>query len=73
MQKLEVYRSEVLKFHKALDDDNDDLARSIYAGFDKSLNEVVLAMRKDLMVDHPGIELIERQHLIDIKPYITKA
>ena len=73
VQKLEVYKSEVLKFHKALDDDNDDLALSIYAGFDKSLNEVVLALRKDLMVDHPGKELIERQHLIDIKPYITNA
>lgn len=72
VEKLEVYRKDLLLFHKALDENDVERAREVYERFKETLNDIKLAMRKDLNVDFAGKEMIEDKQLIDIKPFLKK-
>lgn len=73
VEKLQSYRNDVLLFHKAMADGDLEKSQSIYDGFDSTLHEVRMAMRKDLQVDWGDKELLGEFNLIDVKPYMEKS
>lgn len=72
VSKLQVYRRDVLKFHQALSDGDEEESRKLHLGFRETLRAICLAMREDLQVDKGDVELLSEPTLIDVKPYIKK-
>lgn len=72
VDKLQIFRKEVLKFHKLLDDGDEEKAIELHKKLGMSLENIRLSMRNDLNVDGGEREWIEKPFPIDIKPYIKR-
>ena len=69
---LREYKMKVLLFHKALNNGNDEESKTLHHEFKNLLDNLLTAMRKDLNVDFPDKEMLEKPNLIDIKPYLKE-
>ena len=67
---LQEYRNKVLLFHKALEQGDEMQSKKLHSEFGNLLNNIRTIMRKDLNVDSPNKEFLEKVSLIDIKQYL---
>lgn len=71
LEEIEKYRVDVLDFHKALEDKNDQLAKQIHSRIGDEIRAIMKAMREDLKADDEKIDF-EEPALVDIKPYLQQ-
>lgn len=73
VDKLQLFRKDVLLFHKALEEKDVEKSQRLYDGFGPILHDIRMTMRKDLQVDCGDKELLGEFNLIDVKPYLEKS
>lgn len=73
VEKLQLFRNDLLQFHKALAERDVEKSKKLYDGFGQALHEIRLSMRKDLQVDCGEKELLGDYKMIDAKPYLEQS